>query len=510
MKKQHLIAICAGLILALLLIIPLALLQGSSLSSSPESKLERYKESVKLVLHFKSDGTPIGRGTAFVINGSGSLVTNAHVVCNINEDGTVSDPDSLKDLFYIAYEKQLRDKRVVVMQRALLEKMDRSRDLALLRVNAPDKAYLKPLALCGGNTRVDQGSAVRALGFPGVFDSDHNIVKLLKHMLADHIKRNRNYLDDRVELDWNVDMHNLLSVISQAGEISVVQDSASMHTGLGEDARLNIIIHSANLKGGMSGGPLINGNGMVVGVNFGTHKQTEIINSAIHVNELIHFLRPASGRIEDVAIVEADPDSLVYRVTTFIKNATMQEMVIVMCCAVVVIGAVCVLFFALIGKKKKKKKTTRVNEYIGNKGNQGKTLPMKGGNGPTLPLGTMKSDKSSPSVVLSGSDNRGTKLRFRISLKELRSRRIIPIGREMSSGGICLQYDEKSGISRRHAELVYEEDDERNGYVIIRNLKPTNATTVNGHALRENEPVQLMDGDELQFGIVTLTFTAEQ
>ena len=116
MKKKSLVSICIGLLLALVIIIPLLLIgSGGSYNS-----IERYKEGVKLIIRFHETEGVKGSGSAFVINSGGGLVTNAHVVGTIKEtEGRkIYEYPTKLDVLYVVYEKQLQNKKVVVMQRA--------------------------------------------------------------------------------------------------------------------------------------------------------------------------------------------------------------------------------------------------------------------------------------------------------------------------------------------------------------------------------------------------------
>ncbi|MDO5470458.1 MAG: trypsin-like peptidase domain-containing protein [Akkermansia sp.] len=509
MKKKHLIAICAGLVLALLVIVTLLLVSGGTGSSGSGSMLERCKESVKLVIHFHQDGTPVNHGTCFVVNSAGSLVTNAHVVGTKSDNGeTLLDPTP-RDLFYIAYEKPLRNKKVVVMQRAYVEKMDASRDLAWLRVNTPDRAYLRPLAIARTAT---PGEEVKAMGFPAAYDSENDMAKLLTNMLIEHFKRSHNFLQDRVELEWNVGMGNLLSVVTQGGSVAQVRDNTAMNTGQSSDARMRVVVHNANVKGGMSGGPLVNEKGLVVGVNFGGHKNSEMINRAIDASELLHFLCPPGGDIESVAVVEKDPNSIIYRMRALLNSSSPREIVIVVLCTIVIIGAVSILFMTLLKGNKRRTRgvrsgpaiTGRSNVYSPNPAAEDKTLPLPASdNSPTLPFEPVSGGKK-PSLLFTGSDDAGRALRFRIPLSELQRKRYILIGRSSGTCAIQLPYKE---VSRQQARIIYEEDAEGNVYLYIHDEQAKNTTHINGVPLRDR--CQLMNGDELTFANITLKFTAE-
>ena len=108
------------------------------------------------------------------------------------------------------------------------------RDLAILKLDEPISS-MKPLPLYSGEPSALAGEQVYALGFPGVAD--------------DLFERSNSVRDDVTMTD---------------GIISAVKPSYSF--GTGERTVTGLQINVA-LNHGNSGGPLVNGEGIVVGVN---------------------------------------------------------------------------------------------------------------------------------------------------------------------------------------------------------------------------------------------------
>lgn len=500
MKKKNLIAILAGLVLALLIVVPILLSGGGSGANSLEENLQRYKESVKFVLHLDANGRSSGSGTAFVINGEGNLVTNAHVVCPKNPDGSLAE-HSETDLIYLVYEKQRRNRKVVVLQRVRVLKCDRSRDLALLQVtDMADRAEFKPLAFASTNR---EGQSVTALGYPASYDSDRNFQKFLTRLLTKIATENKlDRMLNREEVDWDVDMANWLNCVSTDGTISHRPSNTGLHTGTAREAALDIVIHTATLQGGMSGGPLINAQGRVVGVNYAGYEDKEMNNRAIDAGEVLKFIAPRDGSLEDIAIVDKDPDSFIYTLRTKLNNAEPHEVVITVLCSVVIIGAAVTVLMVLLKDKNRRprrqmiKTTPKSKTQNPTPGDNKPTTRFEEDAGHTIPMGR------APSLLFTGIDPNGKALRFRIPFKELESKRTLLVGR---SEGCAIRFDrEYKEVSRQHASIMYEQDAEGNGYLYIRDEQATNPTLVNGTPLREK--CLLMDGDELTFASVTLTF----
>lgn len=61
---------------------------------------------------------------------------------------------------------------------------------------------------------------------------------------------------------------------------------------------------------------------------------------------------------------------------------------------------------------------------------------------------------------------------------------------------------ESNGVSRRHAS-IHDQD----GMVYVTDLDSTNGTRINGLPLITNQPYRLREGDEIQFGNLTLIIT---
>lgn len=517
MKKKSLVSICIGLLLALVIIIPLLLIgSGGSYNS-----IERYKEGVKLIIRFHETEGVKGSGSAFVINSGGGLVTNAHVVGTIKEtEGRkIYEYPTKLDVLYVVYEKQLQNKKVVVMQRAEVEHVDPSRDLAYLRVNTPDRAYFKPLALA---KRSEAGQHVMAFGYPALLMKEGGkLSKLFENFVVTYIKNNHQSFPDRVELPWDTDMRDLLDVTMFQGSIAKVNDSETMGTGIGEDSRFRGITHSASVQGGMSGGPLVNEKGYVVGVNYGSYKASESYNCAMDSSELIHFLTRAQSDISEIAIVEKNPDSFVYTIRAHMANMSAPQIVLVAVVGVFVIGSLVVIFVLLLksGKKKNKYASRPISAPVVPAGPQngpmgggvsasaipeGVTRPFDGGaDAPTIPLGPSKSSKS-PSLVFTGSDSEGRALKFRVSLADLQRERSILIGR---SSATCKIHVANKAVSRQQARLMYEEDMQGNVYLFIKDEQARNTTCLNGVPLRDK--CLLMPGDEISFADVTMKFSTE-
>jgi pSer/pThr/pTyr-binding forkhead associated (FHA) protein len=75
------------------------------------------------------------------------------------------------------------------------------------------------------------------------------------------------------------------------------------------------------------------------------------------------------------------------------------------------------------------------------------------------------------------------------------TRQVTMIGRNAEAAHIVFYPDEDSTISRVHCTIR-----EAGKYVVLVDNNSTNGTSINGHAVKPNEMVQLRDGDEIVLG----------
>ena len=537
MNKKTLIFAGAGILAALLIILTFWLSGDTALPSAPSSqKIERAKESVKLVLRFRriSDGG-IGldsyrwSGSAFVVNDEGCLVTNAHIVSNEDEKGNALPPSPL-DILYVVYEKQLRNRKVIVLQKATVEHMDVSRDLAWIRVT-PDRTNLRPLELAKD---ASAGQGIVAMGFPGLYDTENRKSQLILEALLDQaILKDRKWMSDRIELEWTSAWGDLLNVVTVGGSVSEIRRGGNLHTGKGKDATCRIITHTAPIHGGMSGGPLLNTLGQVVGVTYGgssalvldsngniakdssgnpLRTNAPLLNSAVEVTELRHFLTSQAPNGEKL-ILPGDPDSFLRRLRAHLSVARPYEVALAALGVVFTIGAVITLLFLMTGNRRsgRSRRNTSlppVNLPPDPVQDNEPTMPMNDvveNEGKTIPFPTAgESREKELSVVLSGTDPDGNPLRFRFTEKELRELRTLLIGSRRRSCHICLPFNY---ISRQQARLLYEQDASGNGLLFLQVENATNTTCINGAPVRTKCPLE--PGDKITMGPVSLTLTIE-
>ncbi len=207
----------------------------------------RMEESTLFILVPQND--EYGMGTGFIV-AENYILTNAHVI----ED---------YDTIYVA------GKNFNLIEADLIAvDYDDSRDFALLKFKQPFK-----LPILAFDTNIERTDRISAWGYP------HLVTKF------------DTALDDIVEGEFT----SLPPLVYTEGSVS-----SFVH-----DGAMNSIIHTAALAGGNSGGPLVNSDGAVVGIN--TWIATEqgegaYVNASLFAAEAIDFLR--SNGIEPTVVGE--------------------------------------------------------------------------------------------------------------------------------------------------------------------------------------------------------------
>lgn len=174
-----------------------------------------------------TDGRNMGSG--FFINNK-IFITNYHVVDHLNENNA-----------------EIRTQTKSYSIDKIIEK-NKEVDLVLIQVSDSSDSYLN----IGNSFDIIVGMNVYAIGNPSTFDE--KVFKntftngIVNNIVSDKVKNRNFYIDSKV------------------------------------------ILHSADLNPGNSGGPLLNDNGEVVGINAYIRNNIEKMKFAIHVDELVILL----------------------------------------------------------------------------------------------------------------------------------------------------------------------------------------------------------------------------
>lgn len=213
-------------VLILTLLVALSLTVTSA-AASDNPVADARNGVVRIVFTYTLDGEPSGQmGTGFFVGEEGKpveyIITNAHVVTVYDEyTGDVLGTADEVDVVFNDYNEDS------TMTAKVLKIFDNGVDLAVLRLEAPT-TLRQPLKLLSADS-VDIMEEVYALGFPGIADDTSGIVS--------------STIDD------------------------VTITSGSVTKEAYDEGGVNYLQIDAAISPGNSGGPLVDANGNVVGIN---------------------------------------------------------------------------------------------------------------------------------------------------------------------------------------------------------------------------------------------------
>jgi S1-C subfamily serine protease len=206
--------------------------------------------------------TQNGHGTGFLVDSNGLIVTNDHVI----RSGLSHDPGG-GGSFALVYLGAFDSGGLLTLQaqpvRAYLHKRDASRDLALLRLAMPPSALaaLPRLQLADAPPRPGQDCAVIGHPSSGMLWT----VRSGQVSAIGQIPR---------------DLVNLVMQRLAASEA----DRATLTRQLEALPSRKILMTSARVNPGDSGGPVVDEEGRVLGVTFGSPARTDEANFTYHVH----------------------------------------------------------------------------------------------------------------------------------------------------------------------------------------------------------------------------------
>ncbi len=444
-------------------------------------------------------------GSGFLIgasSGATTVITNYHVVTlpDYSGDANTWDKEKASEAFGVDFfnsnevhmEIRVAVKRDVEITAGYINGSEQT-DFAILELSQAiyDRT---PLALADSASLVETQN-IYALGFPGV---------------------TANIQDDQVYTVDDVTITN--------GIVGKFQDISN----------INFVLHNAQLGHGNSGGPLVNSNGEVVGVNtlfYGDESGTYY--SSIAINEIAEVLDALGIQYTSSNTAEPEPEpvpEIKNDTKTEDNTDTTQELpekvdtkpipdpvldpepaeentkmyLIIGGVALVVVVAGVIIAVVVSSKSKKKQAPTMQNNAmpippvppVGGRNagapvppSFGGTMPADTGAGETSVLGGGAGETS----VLGGGAMQPTAKLIRRKNGETASitKQLFVIGKERQKVDFCVP--DNNSVSRNHANILC-----KGGVYYIVDKNSTNFTFVNGNKINPNQEVKLNSGDKIK------------
>lgn len=482
MKKR----VCK-MVLAFLLVFTVMGGMVSQEASAEGSKVNQVRESVVVVATYlqgqKGGESGFGYGTGFFVGNEGSdvqyLITNHHVIENYLKNGAGKETSFV----YVDYDntkKTFKGKMKIRVfynakdyEEAYVVDYDDTKDIALLTLDKPNDKR-KPLKFCKPDDSM-VGSDIYAIGYPGLSD---------------------NRITDAVS-NWEIGDASIT-----AGIISRLLTTAG--TGV------KLIQTDAVIQGGNSGGPMVNENGDVVGVNSSSVIEQSIqvdeeaavvvqeqSNYAVNVNEVIPMLKmhDVEYQLDSDGGIESDTDNQEpgedidsaaedqenpamdsQAVDTPASKGQIPILPIVLIAGVAVLVIIIIAVIIIISSKKKSSPS-----------NGGEALNVI----PPEPQKRIPQNEyaRNPMVRSLSSQHNG-------ATYQLNGRQIL-LGRDMSNCTVIFR-DGTPGVSNRHCSVAF---DEGSGEFIVTDLKSSYGTFLaDGQRMKQGVAYRLKSGDQFYLG----------
>lgn len=475
-------------------ITPVAAIDGSAnekVTSVSDSLMQIrmvYKDD-KVTLH-------IPAGTCFLIN-ENTVLTSAHVV-DMNDDRLdyIKSKTTNYNKNNVSYEVVVSDDVTIP---ATLKKESKVNDFAIVNLN--ETIGNKTPAVFGDSESVIPTTNVYALGFP-----------------------------DGVAMVQNKNTYTSADATITTGQVSKI----------GEFGGIDCIQHSATMGAGNSGGPLVDENGYVLGINRGGYggSDSDKYLYSVRIQQVMDILdalvipyTKADAEPVEETTVEAETSAVPAQITTDAPTEPATEkpeepapmdttkLIIIIAIVVLLIVLAAIIIFVIVGNKKKSSAKIQSHQRGGTvipgapqqpqmpsgrpsnspyaPPQQNRPMPTMNGSAPTMPSNegagetSVLNDGAGETTVLGKQSTGFFIVRKNNGEKINVNKPEFVIGKERRRVDYCIS--DNNSVSRAHAKIRV-----RAGRCYISDLGSTNCTFVNGSKLSPNQEVILSKGDKIK------------
>lgn len=434
------------------------------------SELEKVQDSVVRIFNMDTGSG----GTGFVVSRDGHIGTNCHVVGN---------SQSVTVVYRIKNSVKVKTANVIAREEGL--------DLAIVQVADLE---LPPLTLA--TSLPSKGDDVIALGYPGQNDNPIAVAFLFQEcqknpnstlplteqwQQAMSIPVKRGVFEDIKKFSW-FEAGGVLEKLTPE-QVNDQQFMADFRAHPQFATKLEILQHTAPINHGNSGGPLLDKNSRVIGVNTAGNTDDEMrtLCLASHITEFIRFANANSVNLHISSSKISAPGSV----------SGLHLLLLV------VLASFAVVMFLMVLRKPRMVMVDAVSKLVHSKHPAPRQPAYPAAiHSPLPPRGL----SNGGGMRLRGRDIQG--LSYDIPFNDVDFKRggdRLVIGRNQDLSQLLLSHD---SVSRQHATLSW-----LGGVVHVEDRNSGNGTKINGRELTVGSPpAPLRPGDKLTLGEVDLMF----
>jgi len=385
-----------------------------------------------------------GHGTGFIIDKKGHVATNRHVI------------EEAEDIIVIYAQGEK-----VFFRPAKIACVSRTADLAILKVDPIP--LTEPAKLAVG--MLETGAPIMTVGFPGALDKG-------TWMTLEGVEHTQKSGEGKITTE------------EAKGDFVPAVFPGSVAKNM-MDSDTKIVLHSAKISGGNSGGPLIDSEGRVCGIN------TALLPASlagvdypvsIHASELLALARANSIPV-NASSKKAYSFGSLSRSQIFLY---------------ITLAVFAVVIFLMMLRKPRTVVVDAVSRVVRPKRNDISDAGYR--HGPPVSNPYKSPANAAGNMRLRGRDLQGRSYDLVFGSRDFgRHANRLVVGRNNDLSQLVLSHD---SVSRQHATLVFA-----NGAVLMEDRNSGNGTKINGRDLHVGSAaIELRSGDKITLGEVELNF----